>query len=324
MRYEYPVYRPPSEWKSLIIQATIGCPHNKCAFCDMYKTQKFRFRPLGEIKKDIMMAKDLEIEIKNKTAKKDINIEQLAYQSGLPWLMDGEVKRVFLADSNSLIIDTPELVELVQFIHKTFPNLERVTTYARAKTITEKSLTDLKKIRKAGLTRLHVGLETGDPELLKIIKKGVTPKEQIEAGKKALKAGFDLTEYVLLGLGGKEYSEQHAINTAKVLNQINPTWVRVRTLMLRPKTILNNMIKRGEIHEPEPLDIVKETRLLIKNMDCTTEFLSDHNSNYLQLNGKFPEDKEKLLKDIDSVLETVRLVPESEKQLFPPGKVRHL
>jgi radical SAM superfamily enzyme YgiQ (UPF0313 family) len=324
MRYEYPVYRPPSEWKSLIIQATIGCPHNKCAFCDMYKTQKFRLRPLEEIKKDILMAKDLENEIKLKTQNKEINVNQIAYQSGLPWLMEGEVNRVFLADSNSLIIDTPELVELVTFINKTFPNLERMTTYARAKTITEKSVSDLKKIRKAGLTRLHVGLETGDPELLKLIKKGVTPEEQIEAGKKALKAGFELTEYVLLGLGGKEYSKQHAENTAKVINQINPTWVRVRTLMLRPKTILNNMVRRGEIHEASPLDIVKETRLLIENMDCNTEFLSDHNSNYLQLNGKFPKDKNKMLEDIDNVLETIRLVPGSENKLFPPDKVRHL
>jgi radical SAM superfamily enzyme YgiQ (UPF0313 family) len=324
MRYEYPVYRPPSEWKSLIIQATIGCPHNKCAFCDMYKTQKFRLRPLEEIKKDILMAKDLENEIKSKIKNHDVNLNQIAYQSGLPWLMEGEVKRVFLADSNSLIIDTSELIQLLEFIHKTFPNLERLTSYARAKTINEKSLTDLKKIHNAGLTRLHVGLETGDPELLKIIKKGVTPEEQIKAGKKALKAGFELTEYVLLGLGGKEYSEQHAINTAKVINQINPTWVRVRTLMLRPKTILNNMIKRGEIHEATPLDIVKETRLLIDSMDCTTEFLSDHNSNYLQLNGKFPEDKNKLLTDIDNVLETIRLVPGSENKLFPPDKMRHL
>jgi radical SAM superfamily enzyme YgiQ (UPF0313 family) len=290
----------------------------------MYKTQKFRLRPLEEIKKDILMAKDLENEIRLKTENKDTNIKQLAYQSGLPWLMDGEVNRIFLADSNSLIIDTPELVDLVKFIHKTFPNLERVTSYARAKTITEKNLVDLKKIRKAGLTRLHVGLETGDPELLRIINKGVTPEEQIEAGKKALKAGFELTEYVLLGLGGKEYQKQHAINTAKVINQINPTWVRVRTLMLRPKTILNNMLKRGEFHEASALDIVKETRLLIENIDCTTEFLSDHNSNYLQLNGKFPDDKNKLLRIIDDVLETIRLVPGSENKLFPPDKVRHL
>jgi radical SAM superfamily enzyme YgiQ (UPF0313 family) len=324
MRYEYPVYRPPSEWKSLIIQATIGCPHNKCAFCDMYKTQKFRTRPIEDIKKDVEMAKELEIKIKEESKSTGHDIRELAYKYGIPWLIEGEVNRVFIADSNSMIMDTNDLVEVLEFITSKFQNLERITRYARSKTILEKPLNDLKKIHRSGLSRLHVGLETGDPELLKIIKKGVTPEEQAAAGQRALKAGFDLTEYVLLGLGGVEYWEQHAIGTANVLNQINPTWVRVRTLMLRPKTILNNMVKRGELHLSKPLDIVKETRLLIENLKCTTEFLSDHNSNYLQLNGKLPEEKEDMLKYIDEVLETIRLAPEAEDKIFPPDRVRHI
>lgn len=324
MRYEYPVYRPPSEWKSLIIQATIGCPHNKCGFCDMYKTQKFRLRPLSEIKKDVEMAKELEIKLleKSKTSGQDISV--LAYQAGIPWLLDGKVKSVFIADSNSIIMETTEMAELVKYIHKTFSDLDRVTSYARAKTILEKPMTELKILCKAGLQRLHVGLETGDPELLKIIKKGVTPQEQVKAGQKAIKAGFELTEYVLLGLGGKKYWKQHAIGTAKVLNQINPTWVRVRTLMLRPKTILYIKKKRGEFHEASPVDIVHETRLLIENLECKTEFLSDHNSNYLSLNGSLPEDKSKMLAYIDDTLETIRLVPGAEEKLFPKDRVRHL
>jgi len=324
MRYEYPVYRPPSEWKSLIIQATIGCPHNKCGFCDMYKTQKFRIRPVEEIKKDIDMAKELENKIPQKSQSDVRSTANLAYELGLPWLMEGQVKSVFIADSNSIIMNTNDLAEVLRYIHKTFPNLDRVTSYARAKTILEKSLDELKTLRNAGLNRLHVGLETGDPELLKIIKKGVTPEEQIKAGKKALKAGFELTEYVLLGLGGKEYWRQHAIGTAKVLNQINPTWVRVRTLMLRPKTILYLKMKRGEFHEAEPLDVVNETKLLLENLDCTTEFLSDHNSNYLPLNGRIPEDKSKMLDYINETLETIRLVPEAANELFSPNRVRHL
>jgi radical SAM superfamily enzyme YgiQ (UPF0313 family) len=324
MRYEYPVYRPPSEWKSLIIQATIGCPHNKCAFCDMYKTQKFKLRPLEEIKKDVEMAKELETKIIEKASSASREPGKQAYEAGIPWLLEGQVKSVFIADSNSIIMETKELVELVKFIHKTFPHLDRVTSYARAKTIVEKSMKDLKMLRNAGLQRLHVGLETGDPELLKIIKKGVTPEEQVEAGQKALKAGFELTEYVLLGLGGKEYWEQHARGTAKVLNQINPTWVRVRTLMLRPKTILYIKKKRGEFHESSPVDVVRETRLLIGNLECKTEFLSDHNSNYLPLNGRLPEDKSKMLEYIDDTLETIRLVPGAEEQLFPPDRVRHI
>ncbi len=290
----------------------------------MYKTQKFRLRPLEEIKKDVTMAKNYEDEFIKKAESLGLAPKVLAYQSGAPWLLDGEVKRVFLADSNSLIMDTAELSELVRFIHKTFPNLERITSYVRAETLVKKPFEELEKIRSSGLTRLHIGLETGDPELLKIIKKGVTPEQQIEAGQKALKAGFEITEYVLLGLGGKEYWKQHAIGTANVLNQINPTWVRVRTLMLRPKTILFNMIKRGEIHESTPLEIVQETKLLLENLNCTTEFLSDHNSNHLQLNGKLPEEKEKMLNYINEVLETVRLVPGAEVKLFPPDRIRHL
>jgi radical SAM superfamily enzyme YgiQ (UPF0313 family) len=248
----------------------------------------------------------------------------LAYSSGVPWLIDGQVKSVFLADSNSLIMDTDDLCKLVRFIHETFPNLERITSYARAKTITEKTMEELKEIRAAGLQRLHVGLETGDPELLKIIKKGVTPKEQVTAGKMALEAGFELTEYVLLGLGGIKYWAQHAIGTANVLNQISPTWVRVRTLMIQPKTIISNMTKRDEFIESKPIDVVKETRLLIEKMVCKTQFISDHNSNYLQLNGPIPEEKQQMLDYIDEVLETVRLVPGAEQKLFPPNKVRHI
>ncbi len=324
MRYEYPVYRPPSEWQSLIIQATIGCPHNKCAFCDMYKTQKFRIRELEEIKKDVKMAKELETKVIEQAKSTGQNLESLAYLSGIPWLMNGKVQSVFIADSNSIIMETEQLAELVRFIHEQFPKLDRVTSYARAKTILEKTDKELKVLRNAGLKRLHVGLETGDPELLKIIKKGVTPEEQIKAGQKALKAGFELTEYVLLGLGGKEYWEQHALGTAKVLNQISPTWVRVRTLMLRPKTILYIKQRRGEFQEASAIEIVRETRLLIENLNCDTEFVSDHNSNYLPLNGKIPEDKSRMLQYIDDTLETVRIVPGAEEKLFPKDKVRHI
>ena len=324
MRYKYPIYRPPSEWQSLIIQATIGCPHNKCAFCDMYKTQKFSLRPLAEIKKDVTMAKEFETELAAKAKSLGRDVGDLAYAVGQPWLMHGRVKSVFIADSNSIIMETADLAELVRFIHTTFPGLERVTSYARAETILAKSLKELKRLRAAGLNRLHVGLETGDAELLRLIKKGVTPSEQVAAGRKALKAGFELTEYVLLGLGGQEYWEQHALGTAKVLNQISPTWVRVRTLMLRPKTILSHLQKKGEFHEARPIDIVRETRLLLENMDCTTEFLSDHNSNYLSLNGRIPEDKQAMLDHIDETLETIRLVPGAEERIFPPDRVRHM
>lgn len=290
----------------------------------MYKTQKFRFRSIEEIKQDVIMAKELETKILNKAESSGQSVSNIASKNGIPWLLNGCVKSVFLADSNSLIMDTDDLAELVAFIHTTFPGLERITSYARAKTLVEKTQVDLKKLHDAGLDRLHVGLETGDPELLKMIKKGASPDEQVKAGQKALKAGFELTEYVLLGLGGKRFWEQHAIGTANVLNQIGPTWVRVRTLMLRPKTILFFKMKRGEFLESSALDIVRETRLLLENMTCTTNFLSDHNSNYLPLNGHLPKDKSKMIKYIDETLETIRLVPDAEERIFPPDRVRSI
>jgi radical SAM superfamily enzyme YgiQ (UPF0313 family) len=290
----------------------------------MYKTQKFRVRPLEDIKHDIDEAYGMMEKLVDEADRTGEDVRILANNHGITWLLEGWPKSVFLADSNSIIMPTDDLVEMLEYIHESFPNLDRVTSYARAETILDKSLDELKKIRNSGLHRLHVGLETGDPELLKIIKKGITPEQQVKAGQKALEAGFDLTEYVLLGLGGKDHWEQHAIGTAKVLNQINPTWVRVRTLMLRPKTILQIRKNKGLFHESDPVDIIHETRLLLEKLECKTEFLSDHNSNYLSLNGMLPEDKDKMLEYIDETLETIRLVPGAKEMLFPPNKIRHL
>ena len=295
MKYDPPVYRPPSEAHSLILQATIGCPYNRCIFCDMYKLKKFRKRTIAEIKADIQSIKNIE-----------------------------DVRTVFLADSNSLILKTETLLKILKLLYNTFPNLERVTSYGRAKTILKKRPDDLKKLKNAGLKRLHVGLETGDDELLEYMNKGATASEMIEAGRKVMEADIELTEYVVLGLGGEKWWHQHAMGTAAVLNEISPTWIRVRTLLLRPNAPLYEKVKMGEFTLASPEEIIRETRVLIDNLEVTSEFLSDHVSNYIQVNGVLPQDKPDMIAFIDLTLKTLRLVPESSSKILQPEYLRNL
>jgi radical SAM superfamily enzyme YgiQ (UPF0313 family) len=273
--YDFPPFRPPSEANSLLLRVTRGCPWNRCTFCSMYKGMKFEIREVEEILGDIELARDL---------------------------YGDRIRTVFIGDSNSLVIKTEMIVKILESLISSFPHIERVTSYARAKTIAKKSLEDLIKIRQAGLTRLHVGLETGDRDLLKEIGKGATPEEMIEAGKKAKSAGFEYSLYVLLGIGGEEKWEQHARGTAEVLNQVDPHFIRVRTFVPQPNSPLYEAMARGEFTSPSPETILKETKLLLKGLDVTSQFLSDHISNLLPLHGKLPEDKEKMIQMIEGAL----------------------
>jgi len=277
--YDFPPFRPPSEANSLLLRVTRGCPWNRCAFCSMYKAIKFEIRDIGEVKTDIEMAREL---------------------------YGDRVGTVFIGDSNSLTIKTDILVEVLKSLYSSFPHLERVTSYARAKTLAKKPLEDLEKIRQAGLTRLHVGLETGDRELLKEIAKGATPEEMVEAGKKSKKAGFEYSLYVLLGIGGEEKWENHARGTAEVLNQIDPHFIRVRTFIPQPNSALYEAMEEGRFHLPSPETILKETRLLLEGLQVTSQFLSDHISNLLPLHGKLPEDKGRMIQMLDEALKGLK------------------
>ena len=241
----------------------------------MYKGTKFEIRPIEEVLGDIESAKDL---------------------------YGDRVRTVFIGDSNSLVVKTEMLVKILDALLSSFPNIERVTSYARAKTIAKKPLEDLIRIRQAGLNRLHVGLETGDRDLLREIAKGATPEEMVEAGKKAKEAGFEYSLYVLLGIGGETKWEQHAKGTAEVLNQIDPHFIRVRTFIPQPDSLLYQTMTEGRFQPPRPETILKETKLLLENLQVTSHFLSDHISNLLPLHGKLPEDKEKMVQMIEEVL----------------------
>ncbi len=270
MRYEEPVFRPPSEARSLIIQATIGCSWNRCTFCGMYKMKKFRVRDIDEVKEDLKLAKDIL----------------------------GDVKRIFLADGNALAASTDFLLEVAAYANELF-NLERISCYATPMDILEKSESELRELRRAGIKLLYVGIESGDDEILKNIRKGVNSEEIKEACEKAHRCGFDLSVTVLTGIGGIERSFENAANTAKLLNAVQPKYTAVLTYIPVPNTPLYAKIRRGEFAIPDAIGNLLELRWLVEKLSCKTIFRCNHASNYLPLKGNLPEDKEALLKAID-------------------------
>lgn len=280
--YDFPPYRPPSEAYSLLLRVTRGCPWNKCIFCSMYKDIPFERRPLEEILEDIEAAAEL---------------------------YDESTRTAFIGDSNSLVVKTADLCEVLRALYAAFPQLERVTSYARARTIAKRDLDELKQLRQAGLTRLHVGLESGDAETLQAIKKGATPEDMIEAGLKAKEVGFEFSLYILLGIGGVQRWQEHADNTAAVLNRIDPHFIRVRNLVPQPGSPLYEMRERGEFTLSPPDLILEEERRIIQGLEVTSEFLSDHISNYLPLHGQMPQDKAMLLKSLDRAIAEMHADP---------------
>ena len=276
MRYEGSVYRPPSEARSYILQVTIGCSHNRCTFCSMYKDKKYRVRSLDEVMADIRMAK----------------------------LYYGDLEKVFLADGDALAVETGDLLKIIAELKKNFYSLRHIGIYASPDSILSKDMGDLKKLKEAGLTIAYLGVETGDPELLKDIKKGVTYEEMVEAGKKIREAGILLSVTVLLGLAGRTpQAVDHARKTAQILNEMNPDYVGALTLMLESRTPLYRKMQRGEFELPGPFEILDEMRIMIENLELEgTEFRSNHASNYLPIKGRFPEDKENIMDLINTII----------------------
>jgi len=293
MYYAEPVYRPPSEAYSLLVQATVGCSSaaaGRCYFCNStvfnrtIPEKKFRIRPTDEILEDI-----------------EIGARQ--YGKG--------VDKIFLLDSNAMVIKTPELLRIVKKCYETFPNLKQVSCYACCEDILRKTDGELLELRKAGLNLVFVGLESGDQEVLDLINKGATVENQIAAVVKANKAGIQTSVTVILGLGGKRLSTQHAINTGKAATKMNPSFFAALTLMLVPGTVLDDMVKRGEFDlVTDPVDVLKEVELMIKNIDAQgpVVFRTNHASNYLPLRGVLPGDKERLLQTIQAAMKDPRLL----------------
>ena len=276
INYDEPLFRPPSEAYSLIFQVTLGCSWNKCAFCEMYSSKKFKIRNFEEVKSEI------------------INVAK-EYT---------DVRKVFLADGNAMVLSSTKLLEILTELNRNFPKLNRVSAYALPKDISSKTKEELIEIKNAGLKLLYVGIESGDDEVLKMITKGETYNSTLDGLQKAREAGIKLSVMILNGLGGKKYSEQHAINSAKLVNEIKPEFFS--TLVLSYPYGEDHFINKfkGDFVKMTKMDLIKEMKTLIENTELeSTVFRSDHASNYLVLKGNLSRDKDEMLDRINHVLE---------------------
>ena len=276
MRYIGSVYRPPSEAHSLIIQATLGCNHNKCTFCGSYRDKRFTIRSIEEIREDLREARYM-----------------------------GPIPRVFLADGDALCMPQKRLVEVVQAVNEFIPSVQRIGIYANARNILRKSLEDLQQLASLKLGIIYMGVETGDSALLERICKGSTYEQLVEAGRKVKQAGITLSVTVLLGIGGIEGSEQHARWTAKVLTDMDPDYVGALSVILVPGTPLHKEFVEGRFRLPDPFGLINELRIMIAESSFShCVFRSNHASNYLPVKATLPEDKKRILEAIDAVIES--------------------
>jgi len=330
--FEQGPIRPPSEARSLLIRVTRNCPWNRCEFCPVYKGTQFSRRTVQEIKKDIDTVKEIVDTLKRMSWQAGLGgaIERRlleavlqddryteSYRSVAVWLYYGG-ESAFLQDANSLVMSTENLVEVVSYLKETFPGLKRITSYARSSTLARKLEEDLRRLKLAGLNRIHVGLESGSDEVLSYVNKGVTADQQIVGGQRVVAAGIELSEYVMPGLGGRRLSRQHALETARVLNAIGPDFVRIRSLALPAGTALREKWEQGEFERPSDEEMVHELRLFIDHLDGITSYVaSDHILNVLEeVEGQLPEDKPALLSVIDRFLS----LPGEERLLFQVGR----
>lgn len=292
MRYEGNIFRPFSEADSFLLQCTVGCSHNKCTFCGMYKDKKYRVRSLEDIKEDIRLAK--------------------AHY--------GDVEKVFLCDGDAIDIDTDILLEILAELKKTFPSLRHVGTYVGPGSVLRKSMSELSALRAAGLAKAYLGVETGDDRLLREINKGVGYDEMLQAGLNLNNAGFNLSSMVLLGLAGKgERSREHALATAKITNEMKPKYLAALTVTPVPGTILFNQMQKGEFQLLDPFETLEEMKIIFENITIDDlKFVGVHASNYLPVNGTLQRDKQKMLDTVNHVLET------RDERLIKSDKMRGL
>lgn len=276
MHYSGAVYRPPSEAYSLIIQVTLGCSHNKCAFCNMYKAKKFSITPIEQVMEDLAWAR----------------------------AKYSRIERIFLADGDALILPTDHLLRILDFIRTEFPECERVSTYASPRSILGKTAEDLKKLREAGLAMAYLGLETGNDALLTKINKGVTVAQQVECGQKLKEAGMILSVTAINGLAGSNGDwEAHAVDTAQALSAMKPDYIALLTLRIYTGTPMAKWIEDGELVMPQPMELIRETRLLLSEIDAEGSiFRSNHASNYLVLKGTLNRDREAMIAQCDAAL----------------------
>ena len=330
--FEQGPIRPPNEARSLLLRVTRNCPWNQCLFCPVYKGQKFSLRTAEEIRSDIQTARDIADDIKAVSWKLGEsgnvtnavmthilnNNHDYSYQSVAMWLYYG-TGECFLQDADNLIMKTEDLVAILSFLREKFPELTRVTTYSRSRTVSRKSVSELKDIKAAGLDRIHIGLESGSDRVLQFIKKGVDAERHIDAGTKVIEAGLSLSEYIMPGLGGEAMWREHALETAKVLNQINPSFIRLRSLRVVSRAPLYDKLEKGEFNPLTDDQVVEEIKLFVDNLDnnITSTVTSDHIMNLLEeVRGTLPEDKEHMLE----VIRKYQALPNSDRLIYRIGR----
>ncbi len=327
--FEQGPIRPPNEANSLLLRLTRNCPWNRCLFCPVYKTKKFSRRSPEEIKSDIYAIAGAVEKIKEISSSMgqggEINRQTVAlihaeYPELLPvafWQYHGG-ETVFLQDGDSLNLPVEHVLEILGLLKEKFPGVNRITTYARSRTLLRRSVEDLSKLKEAGLNRIHVGLESGNDAVLDFMKKGVTGSQQIEAGLRVKEAGLSLSEYVVLGLGGENLWREHALDTAKVLNKIDPDFIRIRTLSVRENSPLAELVEKGDFKLLPDEQVVREEALLIDHLEgIESTVYSDHILNLLEeVCGKLPEEKQKM----QNVIARYLNMPERKRELFRLGR----
>ncbi len=317
--FELGPIRPPSEAQSILLRVTRNCPWNKCEFCPVYKGEKFSLRSVDDIKKDIDSMHFITMKIYDKLSGNESGrivdaklINSIAEQEGIDrsyiqqilfWMNYG-MKSLFLQDADSMVVKPDDMVEILNHVKSRFPSIDRITCYSRSKSLASKTVEQLKQVREAGLTRIHIGMESGSDTVLKLVNKGVTAEEQISAGRKVVEAGFELSQYYMPGLGGEEHTEENAAETARVINAVNPHFIRIRTTTPVPGSGLYEMMTQGKWKPLSETGRVRELYNMIAALKGITSSLqSDHMMNLIEdSNGRLPEEKEKILKPLESYL----------------------
>jgi radical SAM superfamily enzyme len=279
--FEQGVIRPPSEASSLLVRVTRNCPWNKCLFCPAYKGVAFSKRSVEEVVGDI-----------------DAMAEVYAPHVDM-------IDSAFLQDADSLLLPTADLVTIIGHIKKRFPNIVNITTYARAKTMKRKSVDDYQQLKAAGLTRIHTGMESGSAAVLQMVRKGSTPEDMVAGGLRVKEGGISLSEYIMPGLGGRTLSTEHALETAKLLNTIQPDHIRVRTFAMHPQSPMQKMVEEGTYVPMSDEEIVAEIKLLVENLDEMHSYFhcNDFSLNLLmQVDGYLDTDKAAMLRELDAFL----------------------
>ncbi len=329
--FEQGPIRPPSEAYSLLLRVTRNCPWNRCTFCGVYKNKGFTLRSLDHIIRDIdlihtYIKRIREYVIPGVSPDQDMinslyqsleTKDMAAFNAAMNWYASG-TESIFLQDANSLIMKPEDLIFILKHIRTCFPQTLRITSYARSHTLLRIKAKALEQMRKYGLNRIHVGMESGSDLVLKRINKGITKSGHIKAGLKVKAAGMELSEYVMPGLGGIDLSIEHALETACALNSIDPDFIRIRTLAVTPGTLLAEQTAHGLFDKPSDIMMAKELRLFLESLDnIRSKIKSDHILNLFEtLNGQLPRDKEKLIHIIDSFFD----LTEGDRVLYQVGR----